>query len=92
MLFARKGELTSLRASVGRREFGRVLLPLPTRTGRMGKGILDQAELLPPAFKSGQLLPIKQMREYEYDGKKTGQKFLLHQVCGQIHSIQKREL
>lgn len=51
------GKLTSLWTSVGQWEFGRVRLTLPARTGR----ILDQVELLPPAFKSGQLLPVEQM-------------------------------
>ncbi len=54
--------LTSVRASAGWWVTVRVRHPLPTRPGRMGKGILDQlAELGPPAWKSGQLRPVNQM-------------------------------
>lgn len=90
LFYAWKCKLTSLWASAGQWEFGRVRLPLPTRTGRMGKGILDQDVLLPPTFKSGQLFPVKQMKGCKYEEKK-GQKILLHRVCDRIYSIQKRE-
>lgn len=90
LFFAWKGKPTSFWASAGRWEFGRVRLPLPARTGRMGKGILDQDEPFPPAFRSGQLLPVKQRKGRKYEDKK-GQKIMLHHVCDQIHSIQTRE-
>lgn len=70
MFFTRKVKLTSSWASLGRWEVGRVRLILPTRTGR----ILDQVELLPPAFKSGQLLPVEQKRGCKHEDGKTGEK------------------
>lgn len=69
MFFTRKIKLTSLWASVGRWEVGRVRLILPTRTGR----ILDQVELLPPAFRSGQLLPVEQKKGCKQEDRKTGE-------------------
>lgn len=70
MFFTRKVQLTSLWASVGRWEVGRVRLILPTRTGR----ILDQVELLPQAFMSGQLLPVEQKKGCKHGDRKTGEK------------------
>lgn len=57
----------------------------------MGKGILDQDEPLPPAFRSGQQLPVKQRKGCKYEEEK-GQKIVLHHVCDRIHSIQTREM
>lgn len=66
--WASKGQLTSVRASAGWRwVIVRVRQPLPTRPARMGKGILEQlAELEPPAWKSGQLRPVNQMKGHKY--------------------------
>lgn len=88
-----KKELTSLWASAGRLEFGRVRLPLPTRTGRMGKGILDQDGLFPPTFRSGQLLPVKQMKGCINTRKTKDRKFYcIKSVIESIPSrIEKRE-
>lgn len=76
VFFTRKIKLTSLWASVGRWEVGRVRLILPTRTGR----ILDQVELLKPAFRSGQLLPVEQKKGCKHRTERQEKKILLHHV------------
>lgn len=80
--WASKGQLTSFRASAGRRVIVRVRLPLPTRPGRgAGKGTLDQlAELGSPVWKSGQLMPVNQIKGHKYreEGDETYMYFWLN--------------
>lgn len=80
--WASKGQLTSVRASAGRRVIVRVRLPLPTRPGRgAGKGTLDQlAELGSPVWKSGQLMPVNQIKGHKYreEGDETYMYFWLN--------------
>lgn len=85
---SQQGQLTSVWASAGWWVTVRVRHPLPTRPGRMGKGILDQpAELGPPAWKSGQLRPVNQMKgrkckNQREEGRGSGWK-------GEKHNVQR---
>lgn len=80
--WASKGQLTSFLASARRRVIVRVRLPLPTRPGRgAGKGTPDQlAELGSPVWKSGQLMPVNQIKGHKYreEGDETYMYFWLN--------------